>query len=106
MTRRPQLRILLRLLANLLAEPAKKINVGGQAVIEGVMMRSPHSFAVAVRTPDGGITVRESPWESLWDRVTFFKWPLLRGSIVLLETLWNGISGAAEANAAPTAGTS
>jgi len=57
-----------------------------------VMMRSPHSFAVAVRTPDGAIVVRESPWESLWDRVKFFKWPLLRGSIVLLETLWNGIS--------------
>ena len=37
-------------------------NVGGQAVIEGVMMRSPKSFAVAVRTPDGGITVREEAW--------------------------------------------
>ena len=69
---------LLRLFLHLLAEPAKKVNVGGQAVIEGVMMRSPHSFAVAVRTPDGAIVVRESPWESLWDRVAIFKWPLLR----------------------------
>jgi uncharacterized protein YqhQ len=70
----------------------QKLNVGGQAVIEGVMMRSPHSFAVAVRKPDGSIVVRESPWESLWDRIKFLRWPLVRGSIVLLETLWNGIS--------------
>ncbi|MBI5529157.1 MAG: DUF1385 domain-containing protein [Deltaproteobacteria bacterium] len=56
------------------------------------MMRSPHSFAVAVRTPDGGIVVRESPWDSIWERLKFLKWPLLRGSVVLLETLWNGIS--------------
>ena len=69
-----------------------KYNVGGQAVIEGVMMRSPHSFSVAVRTPDKKILVRESPWESLWDRIRFLKWPFLRGSVVLLETLWNGIS--------------
>jgi uncharacterized protein YqhQ len=69
-----------------------KYNVGGQAVIEGVMMRSPHSFAVAVRTPENKILVRESPWESLWDKAKFLKWPLMRGSIVLIETLWNGIS--------------
>ncbi|MFA6032674.1 MAG: DUF1385 domain-containing protein, partial [Myxococcota bacterium] len=71
---------------------SNKLSVGGQAVIEGVMMRSPHSFAVAVRKPDGMIVVRESRWESLWERLKFLKWPFLRGSVVLLESLWNGIS--------------
>ncbi len=72
--------------------PQKLIPVGGQAVIEGVMMRSPHSFTVAVRRTDGRIVVRESRWISLSDRFRFLKWPVLRGSIVLLESLHNGIS--------------
>jgi len=71
---------------------SQKIPVGGQAVIEGVMMRSPHSFTVAVRRGDGRIVVRESRWVSLSDRFKFFKWPFLRGSVVLLESLHNGIS--------------
>ncbi len=70
----------------------QRIPVGGQAVIEGVMMRSPHSFSVAVRRADGRIVVRESRWVSLSQRYSFFKWPLFRGSVVLLESLHNGIS--------------
>ena len=70
----------------------QRIPVGGQAVIEGVMMRSPHSFSVAVRRADGRIVVRESRWVSLSDKFRFFKWPLFRGSVVLLESLHNGIS--------------
>jgi uncharacterized protein YqhQ len=56
------------------------------------MMRSPQSFTVAVRRADGRIVVRESRWVSLSDRFKFLKWPLLRGSVVLLESLHNGIS--------------
>ena len=55
-------------------------------------MRSPHSFTVAVRRLDGRIVVRESRWVSLSDRFRFLKWPMFRGSIVLLESLHNGIS--------------
>ena len=67
-------------------------NVGGQAVIEGVMMRSPKSFAVVCRLPDGGIVVKEQEWRPLWSGVKVFKWPLFRGGIVLLESLVNGVS--------------
>lgn len=66
--------------------------VGGQAVIEGVMMRSPKSFVVAVRRADGQIAVREQAWETLFDRVKPLRWPFFRGAIILIESLWNGLS--------------
>jgi len=68
------------------------IKVGGQAVLEGVMMRSPASFAVAVRDVHGQIVLREAPWQSLSARVGLLRWPFLRGSVVLLESMVNGIS--------------
>ena len=67
-------------------------NIGGQAVIEGVMMRSPRSFAVAVRRKNGDIVVREGPWRSIWERLRFLRWPFLRGAVVLVEALHNGLS--------------
>ncbi len=70
---------------------SNKVNVGGQAIIEGVMMRSPKSLAVCVRRPTGEIIVTERVWESLWERFTFLRWPFLRGAIVLIESLINGI---------------
>lgn len=66
--------------------------IGGQAVLEGVMMRSPKSFVVAVRRPDKQIVVREQQWETLLGGVKPLRWPLMRGSIVLVESLWNGLS--------------
>jgi uncharacterized protein YqhQ len=72
--------------------PARGINVGGQAVIEGVMMRSPSCFVVACRKQDGSIVVREDRWRSVWERVAFLRWPFLRGGVVLWETLHNGMS--------------
>ncbi len=66
--------------------------IGGQAVIEGVMMRSPKSFVVAVRRHAGGIAIREQAWETLWPTLTFLRWPLIRGAVVLLESLHNGFS--------------
>jgi len=69
-----------------------KYKVGGQAVVEGVMMRSPHSLAVAVRRASGEIICRESTWRSLWERFGFLRWPFFRGSVVLLESMVNGIS--------------
>ena len=79
---------LLRTLLVLAAQPA----IGGQAVIEGVMMRSPRSFAVAVRRPDGSIVVREEAWLSFSERFRFLKWPLLRGANMLIESMVNGLS--------------
>ncbi|MFN7132573.1 MAG: DUF1385 domain-containing protein, partial [Myxococcales bacterium] len=66
--------------------------IGGQAVLEGVMMRSPKSFVVAVRRTDGQIVVREQAWETLLGGIKPLRWPFLRGGIVLIESLWNGMS--------------
>jgi uncharacterized protein YqhQ len=68
----------------------EKISVGGQAVIEGVMMRAPNALAIAVRKPNGEVAVKEDVWLSLSHRLKFLKWPLIRGSVVLIETLING----------------
>jgi len=64
--------------------------VGGQAVIEGVMMRSKNRLAIAVRKPDGQILVELRDWFTLADSALLRK-PFLRGFPVLLETLVNGI---------------
>jgi uncharacterized protein YqhQ len=69
----------------------EKIAVGGQAVIEGVMMRSPHALAIAVRKPNGEVAVKEDIWRSLSQRFPFLRWPLIRGSVVFVETLVNGL---------------
>ena len=79
-------------IVSLLAAEAAKPYIGGQAVLEGVMMRSPGSFVVAVRRPGGEIAVRAEPWDNLFTRYRLFRLPLLRGAVVLLESLWNGLS--------------
>ena len=67
------------------------IHVGGQAVIEGVMMRAPKSLAIALRRPNGEILIKEDRWRSLSERWSFLKWPFLRGSLIILEALINGM---------------
>jgi len=67
------------------------IHVGGQAVIEGVMMRASKSMAIAVRRPNGEILVKEDRWRSLSERWPFLKWPFVRGSLILMEALIHGI---------------
>jgi len=66
-------------------------SIGGQAVIEGVMMRSPNAFVVAVRKPDGTIRLRRDQWYGFSKRINFLKKPFLRGVLVLIETMANGI---------------
>jgi uncharacterized protein YqhQ len=59
--------------------------------VEGVMMRSPEKFAVAVRRPDGGIALMCKPFVSLTRRVKPLGLPIVRGAIVLIETLAIGM---------------
>jgi len=59
--------------------------IGGQAVIEGVMMRSPTGLAVAVRRPNGEIVVREGPVAG--SSGAWRKWPLARGVVTLVESM-------------------
>jgi uncharacterized protein YqhQ len=66
-------------------------NYGGQAVIEGVMMRSPLKYAVAVRKPDKDISIKISKLESLANKVKLFKLPIFRGIINLVESLTLGL---------------
>jgi uncharacterized protein YqhQ len=65
--------------------------VGGQAVMEGVMMRSPHSYCVAVRQANGEIVTQESPLARLSDRYPIFKLPVIRGLGTLGHAMWLGM---------------
>ncbi|MBK7395486.1 MAG: DUF1385 domain-containing protein [Myxococcales bacterium] len=68
-----------------MSEEENRPYIGGQAVLEGVMMRSPHSFAIAVRRADGSISMKERPFEikaSSWSKI-----PFVRGMATLVESL-------------------
>ncbi|MEI6789876.1 MAG: DUF1385 domain-containing protein [Myxococcaceae bacterium] len=55
-------------------------------------MRSPKSFAVAVRKPDQTIVIRERQWLSFSEKLPFLRWPILRGATMLVESMYNGLS--------------
>jgi len=67
------------------------ILVGGQAVIEGVMMRTPRAYAVAVRRLDGSIEIKKEPVRRLSERCRIFSWRVIRGFAVLVQSLALGI---------------
>jgi uncharacterized protein YqhQ len=67
------------------------MNVGGQAVIEGVMMRSSDKVATAVRVPDGQILVKTEDYKPLSSRYRLLKIPILRGAVAFVEMLVIGI---------------
>jgi uncharacterized protein YqhQ len=70
---------------------APRPSIGGQAVLEGVMMRGPASWSVACRRPDESIAVEKHPLPSVAERHPWLKWPLARGCLVLGESLAIGI---------------
>jgi uncharacterized protein YqhQ len=65
--------------------------IGGQAVIEGVMMRSLTGYSVAVRQPDGGVAIRKDKLTSITAKYKVLKTPVIRGSVVLIQSLILGI---------------
>ena len=75
--------------------PERYSPIGGQAVIEGVMMRSPGKVATAVRLPDGSIQVKTTEFVSISRRARFFGLPIVRGAVVLVESLRIGIQALA-----------
>lgn len=68
-----------------------KVNIGGQAVLEGVMMKGKSYYAVAVRKADGEIVVDSKKSTSMMEHIKIFKWPLLRGVAVFIESLILGV---------------
>lgn len=69
----------------------QKQHVGGQAVIEGVMMRSPERVAIAVRRSDGKIVLKNDPYVSYTKRHKFWNLPIVRGAVILIESMVLGV---------------
>ncbi len=76
---------------NLIMNTSKKMIVGGQAVIEGVMMRSPEYVSVAVRKSNGQIVLKRNRYISWTERYKVLGLPFIRGGVVLIESMVLGI---------------
>ena len=67
------------------------MKVGGQAIMEGVLMRSPNFWGMAVRTPAGDMDLRAERFRSITRKSKLFRLPIIRGALSLGETLWLGM---------------
>ncbi len=67
-----------------------RVSVGGQALIEGILMKGPKCSATALRLPDGSIEVEEKKMTSLRDKNKFFALPLIRGVVSFVESMIQG----------------
>ena len=77
--------------ADKLSANEKDLIVGGQAVVEGVMMRTPNAYAVAVRRADGTIVHTGAALPKWSDKVPFLRLPILRGAAVLVQSMALGV---------------
>jgi uncharacterized protein YqhQ len=84
---RKKLRFHAALQLMLALESAEETLVGGQAVLEGVMMRSPHAWGIAVRKPSGEVTTHSEPLEKPSDKKKWKGWPFVRGLITLGQSM-------------------
>lgn len=69
----------------------ESLAVGGQAVMEGVMMRSKNALVLACRTPGGKIAVSEQKWKTVFKTPVLYRIPFIRGILIFAETLVNGM---------------
>lgn len=72
-------------------ESGEETLVGGQAVMEGVMMRAPHSYCVAVRKPNGELVTEEAAIPRMSEKYPIFKYPVLRGIGTLGQAMQLGV---------------
>jgi len=72
-------------------ESGEETLVGGQAVMEGVMMRAPHSYCVAVRKPNGEMITEEQPIHRMSEKYPIFKLPVFRGLGTLGQAMMLGV---------------
>ena len=84
-------RVFLRLFTHLqmlpILESGEETLVGGQAVLEGVMMRAPHSYCVSVRKPDGTLATEDQPVHRISEKYKIFKYPVVRGLGTLCQAM-------------------
>jgi len=73
-------------------ESCKRVDIGGQAVMEGVMMKAPDAIAIAVRRPDKSIVVRHNPYVSPAKKHKWMGWPFVRGMVSMLTMFSMGMS--------------
>jgi uncharacterized protein YqhQ len=73
-------------------EGGEEILVGGQAVLEGVMMRAPHSYCVAVRKADGELVTEEKPLHRMSEKYPIFRLPVFRGLGTLAQAMTLGVN--------------
>ena len=72
-------------------KPAKRVDIGGQAVLEGVMMRSPEYIALAVRRPDGSVVCKRDPYVAPAKKHKWMGWPFVRGAVSMVTMLGTGM---------------
>lgn len=72
-------------------DPEKPMQVGGQAVMEGVMMRAPGAVATAVRKPNGEIVVKREVYQSVIEKYKWLNIPVVRGAVGLIDMMILGI---------------
>ena len=68
-----------------------KTMCGGQALIEGIMMRGPKKESVVVRRPDGGLEIQERELRFIRDRYPVLGWPLIRGVVNFGGSMYSGV---------------
>ncbi len=69
---------------------AFRTTIGGQALIEGILMRGPDKQAIVVRSPEG-LVIQEEPLKLIKDRYPILGWPLIRGSVTFLDSMVRGV---------------
>ena len=69
-----------------------KTMCGGQALIEGIMMRGPKKQAVVVRKPDGELEIQEKELKFIKDKHPVLGWPLIRGVVNFCDPMYNGVT--------------
>lgn len=65
----------------------KSSNIGGQAVMEGIMMRHKDKYSIAVRRPDQGIELKVEDYKCIFGKAGFLKWPIIRGVVSFVDSL-------------------
>lgn len=70
----------------------KRVDIGGQAVMEGVMMKGPDAIAISVRRPDGTIVTKRKEYTPLSKKHKWMGWPIVRGVVNMVTMLTSGMS--------------